>query len=68
MKNLHREEIRKSEVAILATANNKAVDQGEWVIAIISLKSRIRREFKKCERPWFATFTRSATMTIETMK
>jgi hypothetical protein len=26
MKNLHREEIRKSEVAILATANNKAVD------------------------------------------
>jgi uncharacterized protein with PIN domain len=48
MKNLHREEIRKSEVAILATANNKAVDQAEWVIAIINLKSRIQREFKKC--------------------
>lgn len=68
MKNLHRQEIRKSEVAILATANNKAVDQGEWVVAIINLKSRILREFKKCPRPWFATFTRSATMTIETIE
>ena len=41
MKNLHREDIRKSEVAILATANNKAEDQGEWVVAIINLKSRV---------------------------
>src|ERR1039458_5086500 len=58
MKNLHREEIRKSQVAILATANNKECNQDEWVAAIINLKSRILREFRKRERPWFATFSR----------
>lgn len=68
MKKLHREEIRKSEVAILATANNKAEDQGEWVVAVINLKSRILREFKNCDRSWFGTFTRSATITIEVIK
>jgi putative restriction endonuclease len=38
------------------------------VAAIINLKSRILREFKKRERPWFATFSRNATFTIETVK
>jgi hypothetical protein len=68
MKHLHREEIRKSQVAILATANNNRCDQDEWVAAIINLKSRILREFKNRERPWFATFSRNATMTIQTIK
>ena len=68
MKNLHREEIRKSEVAILAMAHNSAEDQDEWVVAIINLKGRILREFKNRERPWFATFSRTASMTIKTIK
>ncbi|MGA2250389.1 DUF5615 family PIN-like protein [Terracidiphilus sp.] len=68
MKNLHREEIRKSEVAILATAHNSAEDQDEWVAALINLKSRILREFRKHERPWFATFSRSAVLTITKIK
>jgi predicted nuclease of predicted toxin-antitoxin system len=69
MKNLHREDIRKSDVAILATANNSAESDDEWVVAIINLKPRILREFKKRERPWFATFSRAARISsIETIK
>lgn len=68
MKNTHREEIKKTEVAILATAHNSAEDQDEWVVAIINLKSRILREFKNRERPWFATFSRTAKLTIATIK
>lgn len=68
MKNTHREEIKRTEVAILATAHNSLQDQDEWVAAIINLKSRILREFKKCERPWFGTFSRTAKLTIATIK
>ena len=68
MKNMHREEIRKSEVAILATAHNSAENQDEWIVAIINLKARILREFKNRERPWFATFSRTATIKIQTIK
>jgi predicted nuclease of predicted toxin-antitoxin system len=68
MKNMHREEIRKSDIAILATAHNSAENQDEWVAAIINLKVRILREFKNRERPWFATFSRTAKLTIQTIK
>jgi hypothetical protein len=69
MKNMHREEIRRSTVAILATAHNSAKDQGEWVAAIINLKGRILREFRKRERPWFAVFSRESNITtIQTIK
>ena len=68
MKNTHRREIRKTEVAILATAHNSLEDQDEWVAALINLKSRILREFKKRERPWFGTFSRTANLTIATIK
>ena len=68
MKNMHREEIRKSAVAILATAHNSAAEDGEWVAAIINLKSRILREFRNRERPWFATFSRTAKLQIQTIR
>jgi uncharacterized protein with PIN domain len=68
MKNMHREQIRKSDVAILATAHNSAENQDEWVVAIINLKARILREFRKHERPWFATFSRGATIKVQTIK
>jgi predicted nuclease of predicted toxin-antitoxin system len=67
MKHLHRLEISKTEVAILATAHNSCEDQDEWVAALINLKRRILREFKKRERPWFATFSRTANITIATI-
>lgn len=65
---MHREEIKKSQVAILATAHNSAEDQDEWIAALINLKTRILREFKKRERPWFGTFSRTANMMIKTVK
>jgi uncharacterized protein with PIN domain len=68
MKNTHREEIKRTEVAILATAHNSLEDQDEWVAAIINLKSRILREFRKRERPWFGTFSRTANLTISTIR
>jgi uncharacterized protein with PIN domain len=68
MKNLHRQEIKRTDVAILATAHNSSEDQDEWVVALINLKSRIQREFKNHERPWFATFSRTARLTITTVK
>jgi len=67
MKNMHRQEIKRTEVAILATAHNSSEDQDIWVVAIINLKSRILREFKKRERPWFATFSRTGNSKIETV-
>jgi predicted nuclease of predicted toxin-antitoxin system len=68
MKNMHRVEIRRTQVAILATAHNSSEEQDEWVAALINLKSRVLREFKKRERPWFATFSRTANITIKTVK
>jgi hypothetical protein len=68
MKNTHRGEIKRTEVAILATAHNSAEDPDEWVAALINLKSRILREFKKRERPWFGTFSRRARLKIEVVK
>lgn len=68
MKNTHRQEIKRTEVAILATAHNSLENEDEWVVAIINLKSRILREFKKRERPWFATFSRTANLTISTIR
>lgn len=67
MKLVHRQEIRRTEIAILATAHNSCEDQDEWVAAIINLKSRILREFKNRKRPWFATFSRTANLTISTI-
>jgi predicted nuclease of predicted toxin-antitoxin system len=69
MKHLHKNEIRKTDIAVLATAHNSAENQDEWVVALINLKSRILREFKNRERPWFACYSRAGTITsIQTMK
>jgi len=68
MKSTHREEIKRTDVAILATAHNSSENQDEWVAALINLKSRILREFKKRERPWCGTFSRTANLTIATVK
>ncbi|MGH9516455.1 MAG: DUF5615 family PIN-like protein [Terriglobales bacterium] len=68
MRNTHLAEIKKTEIAILATSHNSADDPDEWIIALINLKSRILREFKKRERPWFGTFSRAANLTIVTIK
>lgn len=54
----HVETIKKTDVAILATAHNSAQDVDEWVDGLITGKAEIERFFKKFPRPSFATFNR----------
>ena len=69
MKNVHREEIMRTEIAVLATAHNSAESDDDWVASIINLKIRILREFRNRERPWFAVFSRASNITsIETIR
>jgi len=60
----HVEQIKTTEIAILATAHNNAPDFGEWVEALILGKATIERYFKKCARPCFATINRQGNLTI----
>lgn len=64
---MFREEIKRTEIAVLATAHNSASDDDEWVAALINLKTRVLREFKNRQRPWFATFSRAAKLNIDTV-
>lgn len=62
----HVEEIKKNpNVTILATAHNSASAEGyrQWLAAVIKLKAKILRMYKKEQRPWFATFSREGRIT-----
>jgi hypothetical protein len=63
----HTELIKKTNVAILATAHNHADNVSEWVDALIKSKAKIERHFKKFPRPWFATISRTGDITIKTI-
>ena len=58
MGSTHVETIKKTDIAILATAHNSADDMDEWVEGLIAGKAAIERFFKKVERPSFTTFNR----------
>jgi hypothetical protein len=69
MRKTHAQEIRVNPCfTAIATANNSATAQEyeEWLDAIIKLKPRILRYYKKNQRPWFATFSRDARITTFT--
>lgn len=62
----HIEEIKKyPNITILATAHNSATPEEyrEWLAAVIKLKPKILRMYKKEPRPWFATFSREGHIT-----
>jgi hypothetical protein len=66
MGNTHVEEIKKyPNVTILATAHNSTTPEEyrQWLTAVIKLKPRILRMYKKEQRPWVATFSREANIT-----
>jgi len=66
MAKTHVEEIKKCpNVTILATAQNAATPEEyrEWLEAIIKMKARILRLYKREQRPWFATFSRQGNIT-----
>jgi hypothetical protein len=58
----HVEEIKRTDIAILATAHN-ADDMDDWIEGLIAAKVAIERHFKKYPRPWFAQFNRQGAIT-----
>lgn len=62
MEYTHIEEIKVSEVAILATTNNNhSVDA--WVSALVKAKAKIARMFRDQERPYFSRISRDGNIT-----
>ncbi len=62
MERMHREHIRTTQVAILATANNNDGVQ-PWVKAIRKARPQIERDFKKQERPYVSRLSREGKIT-----
>ncbi len=66
MLSTHVAEIKKfSELAILATAHNSALDFNTWIKAIVAGQAEIFAYFKKQERPCFATINTSGKLTTK---
>jgi len=66
MAKTHIEEIKKCpNVTIIATAHsaNTPEEYRRWLGAVIKLKPKILRMYKKEQRPWFATFSLEANVT-----
>jgi hypothetical protein len=66
MKKTHIEEIKKNpNVTILAAARNSKTPEEyrAWLAAVIKLKPKILRMYKRQQRPWFATFSREGNIT-----
>jgi predicted nuclease of predicted toxin-antitoxin system len=58
----HTEEIRRSDVAILAmTSNNQPI--AVWISAIVKARAKIERDFKKRQRPYFSRISPEGTIT-----
>jgi hypothetical protein len=62
MEQTHVEEIKRTDVAILATANAKH-PVSDSVAAIVRAKAKIERMFRKQARPWFARISIDANIT-----
>jgi hypothetical protein len=59
----HVEEIKKHpNITILAAAHSCSTPEEyrQWLAAVVKLKAKILRMYKKEPRPWVATFTRDA--------
>lgn len=67
MASTHVETIKKTDIAILATAHNSADDMDEWVEGLITGKPAIERFFKKIDRPSVATFSRQGKVNPRTI-
>lgn len=63
MLRVHRDLIKASQAAILATAHNNPDHMEEWVDGLVKGKARIERHFKKVPRPWFSQFNRQGKIT-----
>ena len=68
MKHTHVEDIKKTDVAIVATESCDKYSPAEWVDALITARAEVRRKVRKFPRPWFAHLTINGTIRqIETI-
>jgi hypothetical protein len=58
IRHTHVEEIKKTQIGIIATESNKDGLEA-WIIALIRAKPRIERLWKKFPSPWFAHLSKS---------
>ena len=61
----HVEEIKKTDLLILATAHNSSGNMSVWVQAMTKLKPEILRLHRKAERPCFVVFSQAGTITTK---
>ena len=60
------ETLKKTEIGVLATANNNIGDD-TWAKAIVKQKVKILRHFKKQQRPYFSVIQSSGEIRVETL-
>lgn len=66
MRFTHRETIKQTDVAIVATtSNNESLEN--WVTALIKAKASIERHVKKTSRPWFGLLGRTGNLNVQTV-
>jgi hypothetical protein len=66
MKYTHVEILKKTQIGVIATANNQS-GTDVWINALVKAKTKVLREFKKHERPYFSILQKSGTLTTETI-
>jgi hypothetical protein len=66
MKKTFIEELKGSDIAVLATANNHD-GPGVWLKAIRDSRAKIARDFKKQKRPYFSVIQKSGAITTNTL-
>jgi hypothetical protein len=66
MKKTHIEELKRSDIGVVATANNTdGVDT--WVKALFDARAKVLRDFKKWQRPYFSILQKTGHVTTETL-
>ncbi|MFN0103661.1 MAG: hypothetical protein ACKV2U_16420 [Bryobacteraceae bacterium] len=66
MKKTFIEELKMSDIGVLSTANNQD-GPSVWIEALKKSKSRILRDFKKAQRPYFSIIQKTGQINTQTL-
>jgi hypothetical protein len=67
MKRTFAEELKKTDIGVVATSNNQDGIQA-WIQALIKAKAQILRDFKKQERPYFSILSKKGKLNTENLR
>jgi hypothetical protein len=62
----HIETIKRTDVAIVASANNSC-GITPWVVALIAAKRRLERHIRRTQRPWFGILSKTGELNVRTI-